>query len=287
MQKQFTKILVPVCFNADTRWSVMKAVQIANRFSCDIHLLFAEQGVGKMLSMLRMKNSNAEETAMQSAWKMKKLVSLVLPKLNDGLLLTSTVTKGRWQQTTKEAVIREHADLVILPKSFRRFGNPLLRNIHIDQLARETRCPVMMVTREFNTEHLDNILVPVNDFLPVRKLAVASYLSLAADSHIHLMGGDGGNTGAAENANLMRAYQMLSVHNGLKVHCSMPYQAEGGAESTLAYARNVDADLIVVNSGKESRLSGWWNKLMGKYLYNRSDIPVLTVCGGQGESAEN
>lgn len=287
MQKQFTKILVPVCFNADTRWSVMKAVQIANRFACDVHLLCAVANAGFFSGLFTIKTNNNSDKLLQARDKMKKLLSFVSPKLKDGLLLTNTVTKGAWHQLTKETVIREHADLVILPKSFRRFGNPLLRRIHINQLSRQTRCPVMMITREFTTEHLDNIIVPVNDSLPVRKLALATYLSQAGNSQIHLMATDVSGNGNEDNTNLMKAYQMLSVHSGMKVHCSIPVLAEGSAESTLAYARNVDADLIVVNSDKESRLSGWWNQLLGKYLYNQSDIPVLTICGGQGETGEN
>ena len=45
MQKMFTKILVPVAFSRNTRWLVDKAIQLANKFGCDIFLLHAEAPV--------------------------------------------------------------------------------------------------------------------------------------------------------------------------------------------------------------------------------------------------
>jgi hypothetical protein len=45
----------------------------------------------------------------------------------------------------------------------------------------------------------------------------------------------------------------------------------------LAYAKNVKADIIVVNPGKESVLKGWFSRWFGKYLYKESNIPVLTI----------
>ena len=47
--------------------------------------------------------------------------------------------------------------------------------------------------------------------------------------------------------------------------------------STLSYARSIEASLIVVNTGSESKLQGWWNRIRGRYLARESDIPILTV----------
>jgi hypothetical protein len=62
----------------------------------------------------------------------------------------------------------------------------------------------------------------------------------------------------------------------VKVYCSSK-EGRNVADDTLEYATNIQADLIVVNSGKESILKGWFSRWFGNYLYRRSAIPVLTI----------
>ena len=134
----------------------------------------------------------------------------------------------------------------------------------------------MTVTRSFNANHFQKIVVPVNDSLPIKKLTMATYLSLESGGSIHLMGVSIHATSATKGASLIRAYQLLNEFGNLNIQCALQ-ENDNSATGTLSYAQNVNADLIVVNPGNESRLRGWWNKLSGKYLSRESDIPVLTV----------
>ncbi len=77
---------------------------------------------------------------------------------------------------------------------------------------------------------------------------------------------------------MTRAYQLLRDYTQVNIQCSI------GADNTsiedmLAVAKNVKADLIVVNNGKETQPTGWINRLLGKYVYKESSIPILTVDG--------
>jgi hypothetical protein len=74
---------------------------------------------------------------------------------------------------------------------------------------------------------------------------------------------------------LARAYQLLKDHTPLKIHRS-PAHGYSTAQTTLSYAKEIDADLIVINP-TESRPGTWVNHFFGKSIYSRSDIPVLTI----------
>ena len=75
---------------------------------------------------------------------------------------------------------------------------------------------------------------------------------------------------------LTKAYQLLRNYTRVKVYRTI--QKNGSvAEDILDYAQKVDADLIVVNSGKESLLGGLFNRWIEKYLPVKSNIPVLTI----------
>ena len=134
----------------------------------------------------------------------------------------------------------------------------------------------MTITRNLNANQLQNIVVPVFDPLPLKKLTMATYLSFETGGCIYLMGKEDDVTARPGKGYLLRAYQLLSEFGKMNIRCALQGREESGA-STLAYAKIVKANLIVINPGKESRLRGLWNKLRGKYLSRESDIPVLTV----------
>jgi len=284
MQKIFNRILIPVNFSRNTSLVMDKAVEVANKFHCDILLLHVVTP-GRIIPYLydgyltgTFIKSSMEEAEEKAALLKQEYRSM----LNDGLQLSSLVVMGSWQVSMKETIIAQHIDLVIIPKYRKMYGTALIRRININKLSLQTQCPVLTVTRSFNINHLLNIVVPINDYVPVRKLALATYLAREVNGNIHLMA-VGGNLPARKTGKkyLFKAYRLLSDYSTINIRCAMP--GDDSAASTLAYARNVKADLIVVNTGKESRLRGWWNKLMGKYLYKESGIPVLTIASQQAE----
>lgn len=278
MQKLFTKILVPVNFNRNTRWSVEKAVQLANKFGCDILLLHV-QSPPSMIPFLY--TADFLDSFIRSGGevlkkKMKDVMRVHKPKLKEGLIMTSLITDGYWQPVLKDVIVAEHIDLALIPRSHKRLGSALIYRISINKLSQQTNCPIMTITRNLNANHLQNIVVPVFDPLPLKKLTMATYLSFETGGCIYLMGKDDSTTSRPGKGHLMRAYQLLNEFGKMEIHCSLQGSEDSGA-STLAFAKIVKANLIVVNPGKESRLRGLWNKLRGKYLCRESDIPVLTV----------
>ncbi|HEX7846227.1 MAG TPA: universal stress protein, partial [Chitinophagaceae bacterium] len=146
------------------------------------------------------------------------------------------------------------------------------------QLAQQAQCPVLTVTEDFDSGHLQNIVVPVDDFLPIRKLSFATYLAKKANAVIHLMSsGDRSNEEDIKRTRcLTKAYQLLKEYSHVKVYCTA-HSGNSIAEDTLTYAKNVNADLIVVNPGRESVMKGWFSRWMKNYLYRKSNIPVLTI----------
>lgn len=283
MHKLFTKILVPVNFNRNTGLAVDKAIQLANYFDCDIHLIYVQTPAATIPFLFNgfFSGSLINPPNKKCADLLKELEDRSKEKLLDGLLITSAIVMGSWQSVLKQTIIAEHIDLVIIPKTRIKFGNALIQQIDLNKLSQQTQCPVLTVTRSFNINHLQNIVVPINDSLPVRKLSIATYMCRMACGSIHLMGSGGNSYGSREDRRcLIKAYQLLSDYGHIKIYCSLPENYNNPA-TTLAYARNVKADMIVVNTGKESLLKGWWNRLRGKYLYNESDIPVLTIAHQQ------
>ena len=106
----------------------------------------------------------------------------------------------------------------------------------------------------------------------------ASYLAKKYNSKIHLLSiaADERESEADRNQYLYKTYQLLRDNTNLSIECHT-IRGHNIADSTLRFARKINADLIVVNPGKESRLSGFVNKLFDGSLFTESRIPVLTI----------
>ncbi len=263
---------------------VEKAIGIANEFQCDIHLLHNHSPVLPVsfpyeghVSGYSSNYSNAEAEK-----KMNMLMEKYGHRMNRGYSMNNAITAGSWFSVMKQYIIAQHIDLVIIPRHTQRFFGEILYNINVNRLTRQTSCPVLTVTNNMNVNQLKNIVVPVSDFLPIRKLTAATYIARQFNSIIHLMGYKK-NFHAKELGDakwLARSYQLLRDHTQLKIHRSSTY-GNLVAGNTLSYAKLVEADLIVVNPGKESIPAGWINHLFGRHLYKKSTIPVLTVAPQQ------
>lgn len=280
MKKLFNRILVPVHFNKDTPLVLLKAIQVANEFDCDIHLLHVQQPLAVLpFGNLARSTGILSSTGAQAEARMEKLKSWCRGQLKDGLLISSVCLHGNWQNLVKDIIIAEHIDLVVIPRLRDGLFRPLVQKININRLVQQTQCPVLTITRKLEASHIINIVVPVIDVLPIRKLTMATFLVKKFNGIIHLTGQRDMDTITGEKKDircLTMAYQLLREYANVKVYCTQAKGNTVGADA-LAYAQTVQADLIVVNPGKESVISGLFSKWLGKNIYRASNIPVLTI----------
>ena len=201
----------------------------------------------------------------------------------------------RWQQGPPEKIIidyciRHEIDLVLLaPKKRVIWQLFRLRSfVNIGRLLKKLNCPVMTVFQHPAASSIKNIVLPVGEDLPMRKLLFATYLAKMAHATIHLVSLDRKSNDVSGEApeSLYRSYRLLRENTNLEVEC---LTMAGGnlAESTWHYAQKIKADLILINSGKESLLSGFFDdlrphplhRLYPRALFNVSRIPVMALAG--------
>jgi len=280
MKNYFSRILIPVFFNKDAASVVSKAIVIANEFGCDTLLLHVQSN-SKLVPFLQdghFTKAGFADQFQENERSMEQLVDEHRAGLADGLLISSMVVPGNWQAVMKEVIITQHIDLVMIPGHTRKSMEAIMKQVNINRLSQQTQCPVLTLTGDFDVNHLHNIVVPVNDFLPVRKLTAATFLAKKFNAMVHLLG-QRSNSYTDDKLNticLTKAYQLLSEYTNVKIHCTSD-KSNTLATDTLEYARKVQADLIVVNPGKESLLSGLFNRWLPKDLHRESNIPVLTI----------
>ncbi|QEC41763.1 universal stress protein [Pseudobacter ginsenosidimutans] len=277
MNKLFNNILVPVEFSKQSSQVISQAVMIANHFRCDLHLVYVEHN-----SM-----ADAEKHLVQALTEgeladyeveMMELKAAFQPQLEDGLQLITAMRRGSREQHVTSYALQHAIDLIIVEKPRSILPMRFSRSFNINRISKKTGCPVLTVKGTARLEAIKNIVLPVDAHLPLRKVMFASYLARHFNARIHLIAlSEPGEEDNVENkVYLYKTYQLLRENTNLTVEC---HTVHGGniADTTLEYARQINADLIVVNPGKEMLLSGFVNRLFARLLFNESRIPVMTV----------
>ncbi|HEY0677399.1 MAG TPA: universal stress protein [Chitinophagaceae bacterium] len=268
MHKLFNNILVPVDNLQYSVKAVEKAVQFSKQFSCDVHLLHA---IGDPIWKFSLSRKISEKK-----FQLHELRDQLASLLPAGCLLHASVANGSPEKSIEEYVAINRIDLVIALKQGGMLGS-LNARMNINRLAGRIGCPVLSLQSRPSFEDIRNIVLPVGDNLPLRKMMLAIYLAKQSNAAIHLITLSKNNASSSKSqVYLEKTYQLLRENTGYAIKCSTVV-GENIADTTLEYARNVEADLILVNPGSESLLSGPMNRLFSKFLFNSSSIPVLTV----------
>lgn len=277
MNKLFNNILVPVEFSKQTSQVVSKAVMIANQFKCDLHLVFVENG-GMADADKHLVEVLTEGELTDYDVKMQELKTEFLPHLEDGLQLLTVMHKGSREQYIISYALQHAIDLIMVEKPRSILPMRFSRSFNINRISKKTGCPVLTVKGTAELEAIRNIVLPVDAHLPLRKVMFASYLAKHFNARIHLiaLSEPGDENDLEKKAYLYKTFQLLRENTNLNIEC---HTIHGGniADTTLQYATDINADLIVVNPGKEMLLSGFVNRLFARLLFNESRIPVMTV----------
>lgn len=276
MKKLFNNILVPVEFNRHSELALQKALSIANQFDCHLHVLHIESqvipGEKTLLPPL------VEEDELSAMDKLQQWKEKYSTQLLPGLQFFIIEKKGKKEQMIVEYVKLHQIDLIVIGKPYQLFPGNVFASVNINRLSRKTECPVLTVKAKSALEKVRIIVLPVDAHLPIRKIMFASYLARKFNARIHLIAVTASypKQTIQEMAYLYKTYQLLKENTNLTIECHAVPGANI-AETTLEYARQVNADLIVVNPGKELLLSGFMNRLFARFLFNESRIPVMTI----------
>jgi nucleotide-binding universal stress UspA family protein len=275
MKKLFSNILVPIDVNAPCGFVIREAIELARPFECNVHLLFMLPDPGRKYTHPRTWFRNEEDINQ----RILKLYSEYIMHLPPPLRLYTSIEKGGQEACITNYAIKNRIDLVMLGKTHPLFSVGWFMHSGINRLSKKTGCPVLTLQSRANLDSVRNIVMPVSSsFLPIRKLMFATYLAKKYNSRLHLvtLSGSHPKPDPGANAYLLKAYRLIRDNTEVPVECkTLP--GENIATITLQYAKDVKADLIVINPGTESLLSGFINRIFSRFLFNESRIPVMTV----------
>lgn len=277
MEKLFNHMLVPFRRWEEDDHVIQSAIELANQLGCNLHLLRFMQGP--------VPAGSEEDDPVR-----KDLRQRYQPRLHASLSLTSSNRSGSLEEGIIASQRKLNIDLLFLSRR-----SPSRR------LLRKVNCPVLDVGRDPYIPPIRHIVLTVGPSFPMRKLLYAIYVAKRSGATIHLVaeqasgkegspagiagigggtnggGGNNGGLGGSEGTGVFqRAYRVLRENTDLRVECRT-IEKGNLASAAWSYARQIKADLMLMQPGQESRLPGLLSGLRTRMMSRISRIPVLTV----------
>lgn len=278
MPDRLYNILVPVDFTGKNNWAIAKAIELANSFHCHIHLVHVVYP--QLLPLLPVAASlftpyESHAARMDSYEKLKKMASRYRYQLCGNSTIEISVLEGNPGEKIAEYIRQFEMDMVVIGLSRFNLLQRILSSVSISRLAQKTNVPVLAVRSDGLICHFKKIILPLeNEEISLQRIKLATLLARTFKSTMYLLTLRKENHTSEKIIN--EALQIVQSISTIPVQ-GFILEGKNLAQTTIDFARRVNADLIMINPMKDFHLPGWWNRITRKLLTYESGIPVITV----------
>ena len=277
MPNKLYNILVPIDFSAKNKWAIAKAIEIANSFNCNIHLVNVVYsrivpGLPIMTSLFTPYESHADR--LDSYEGLKALAATYSSQLCGNGKIEISILEGHPGTKLAEYIYEYDMDMVILGLSKFNLVQRVISSVSISRLAKRTNIPVLGVGPGGLICHFKKIILPLHNEASLRRIKMATMLGRTFRSTIYVITLRQENN-IAEKI-IREALEIVQSISTTPVQ-GIILEGKNLAKTTIDFAKKVNADLIMICPLKEFNLPGWWSKLTNKLLSYGSQIPVLTM----------
>ncbi|MFT3749540.1 MAG: universal stress protein [Agriterribacter sp.] len=276
MQNNFYNILVPIDFTAKNKWAITKAIELANSFNCNIHLVHVI--FKPVFPLINIDASNftpyASHINMQTCREKLAALKAIYKKqmVGEGEIEISLL-QGHPQKQLKQYIENYKMDLVVMGLAKFNLPDRIVSSISISLLAKKVNIPILAIRSSGLVSHFKKIVLPLHDDIPVDRVKLATMLARSFKSTVYLVSLRNSNN---EKNVLDKTLELVQSVSTIPVQCFL-LEGQNLAKSTLDFSRRINADLILGHSRKEFQLPGLWNRITKRIMAYASKIPVLTL----------
>ncbi len=279
MQKLFNKILVPVDFSGKTKIAVEKAITIAKQFNCSIHLLhvvtlepFAAAAMAEGHTMVPY---NLPVNKKELDFQLDKICKHINLLSANTIEVNYSIVAGTWNQAIIDFSNEHQIDVILIGQKGQAFRKRKMV-LNPDIIASKANIPVITIPSNKRLSQLFCIVIPITDFLPIRKLLYGIYLAGENNTTLKLLGIENEKTSELVQYYLAKSYRLIKDNCTVKVEMETTYN-HNVAAAVNEFAKLQSADLIIVNPGAQTKMPGFFSSLLGNIIQKFSIPPVLTV----------
>jgi len=273
-----TKILIPIDFSKISNRAIKHGAFIAKLCKGELILLHVQKKnelVDIILPALKIKDPSPITNYLQE--KIDKLAEAVRKEC--GVKITTLISVGNITSEIISIADEFNAGLIIMGTQGADSESDLFLGSNAYRVLTKSDIPVMTVRSESSKLGYPHILLPLDSSEHSRqKVNAAIQIANKFASHLHVIGILGKNEKNYTYKMEVILGQIQKMAKTKKLVCTTEISvAENRAQKTLAYAKKVNANLIITMTDQTAGLS---RIILGTYahqLINSSKIPVLSI----------
>lgn len=272
MVNLFTKILVPVDFLPTTLNTVERAVDLARQYRCSIHLLHVISDQPGGIANHDRYNTNWKPNANGPEVQLDRFIAHIQRISGNGVKATYSIERGAWNPRIIKVVNEKNYDLVLLGRPD-KIARRKKWTLNADTIAAETNVPVMTIPGSRRLRKFYSILIPVTDFLPLRKLVYGTYMASNYHANVKLLGVEQAKHEDKTAFFLEKSFDLVRNSPAFEVNSEMS-KNHFVAEAVEAMSIN---DLVILNPGMREDRPDAATGPAAREADKFADFSVLTV----------
>lgn len=277
---QIKNILVTIDFTPTSQMALNEAIRLAKLLNAEIQLLHISEYNQFMPPFGNEIETFAPDTAAWDEAIQKRLDTIVNKlKTEHSLNVNSFIEYGSIAPQVLEFCENNSIDLIVMGTHGASGYKEFFIGSNAQRVVTLAEVPVLTMQKEIGEKGFKNILIPIDDSIHSRqKLNMALVFAKLYQAHIHLLG----LPDSKEEADLNKFKIKMKSVEDLVASQNLSYTEKIVHESSLAkaandYAEKNKCDLIVINTGHESEITGIFLGAFAQQIVNHSKIPVLSI----------
>jgi nucleotide-binding universal stress UspA family protein len=267
------RIIVPLDFSKESIKGLELAILYANKFNSDLQMVFVQSDKAGKFSI---KLKNQYDAAMDEFETIIRKYKKKLPAECD---FSYIIKSGKVHEEVAHQAEAFDDSMIICSTNGESGLSDYIIGSNAYRIVQETDRPVITVTSDKYIGEVKKIVLPIDITNETReKVPLVARIAKAFDSEIHIIKVTGSTNDGIHNKLRMYATQIKKFFDEQEIkYQSTLLVGDNITDSTIEYAKTIDADLIAIMTEQTTTIS---NFLLGSFAYqmlNTSPIPVLSV----------
>ena len=275
-------ILVPIDFSEQSKYALNFAAQLARKGKLQIQAINIIEGPqNHTFNTMGEGFANESEDYFflkQLLEKTKEnMANLLGGKAFSGIDIAGSVEIGNPYQSISKAIADHKADLVVMGSKGASGIDEVLIGSNTEKVVRHAKCPVITIKSEVKLHEIQNIVLATNlREVQSRLIEELKKLQALTGAKLHLVKINTTNDFHTQRQMQDEFVRYINDHQLANVHTAI-YNETSEEEGILAYAEDVNADMIAIGTHGRTGLLHLLSGSIAEDLVNHSQIPVWTL----------
>ena len=277
----FNTILIPVDFTVNTRVAIAKGIQLCEGPNPEVHLFHVPKLISNGIfsyyqHVVNYFNGENEQGKLKPQQRVEEWLRYIGELRTEITTSYSVSYSAMIEKAIAEKAKEIAADLIVIGKNSQHSLLPFLNTVIPSRLAKRTDISVLTVKPGALSSTLKTVVVPINSVYSGKKVDIINDLKKKFYLNIRLLLiVDRDDDLEKLQTSLVNTCRMLKNRSLDTISYEILHVGKKNWD-ILSYCRKVDADLLIVHPGAETKI-GWFNKHISDELPVNSKTQVLAV----------